>query len=363
MDDRPAPTFIADDGRTLLFSCEDFVARICQGDACFVCGASPEGTPFNDEHIVPRWVLRRYGLFEKNITLPNRELRRYGGYRVQCCASCNTLLGQRIESPVSELLDGDFAAVAERLKSEKAKELIFVWITLLFVKVHLKDGVVPIHKDLRLGSEVIGDQYDWIDLHHLHAVARAPYTRATLLPSVVGSLFVVEVDDASSAEGWDFVDLTFTQTIAVRVGRVGIVAVLNDAGAAESAWSHRLASIDAPISGAQFRELAAMFAVANNDILVRPTFGTFILQGRWVLIFAKVPRTLEMAEFDAEEFGHALLFALGNMIDRIAVDGRRDPEYTRERITSGEVRFLVDENGKFRPGTEVWATLPEDGQE
>src|ERR1700748_1349863 len=102
MDDTSARTFVSDAGRTLLFSFEDFITRICQGDACFVCGASPETTPFNDEHIVPRWVLRRYGLFEKEINLPTGERRRYGGYRGQCCVSCDSLLGGEVGTPVSK---------------------------------------------------------------------------------------------------------------------------------------------------------------------------------------------------------------------------------------------------------------------
>ncbi|WP_395672788.1 hypothetical protein [Phenylobacterium sp.] len=349
-----ARTFINSDGRTLLFSCEDFVEQICKGGACFICGASPTQTTFNDEHIVPRWVLRRFNLFDKAITLPGGEKRRYGGYRVQCCASCNAVLGERVENPVSELLSGEFGTVAARMASEDAVELVYIWLCLLFLKVHLKDAAVPVHKDRRRGTHVIGDLYDWADLHHVHAVARAPYTGATLLPFVVGSIFFVEVDDRGGDE-WDFVDLTFAHTIAVRVGRVGIVAVLNDAGAAESSWSHRLSSIDAPISGAQFRELAAMFAVANDDILERPTYGTLIIQERWVTIFAKVPAKLRMANFDQKKFGAALEFALGNMIDRIAVDGSRDPNYVRERVASGEVRFLIDEKGRFRPGSAVWA--------
>lgn len=353
MDDPIAETFVSDDGRTLLFSCEEFVTRICRGDGCFVCGTSRETTPFNDEHIVPRWVLRRYGLFEKEITLPTGERRRYGGYKVPCCVSCNSLLGEEVETPVSRLLDGDFTAVYESLKSPQARELVFKWLALLFLKTHLKDSSVPIQKDRRRGSEVIGDIYEWSELHHIHAIARAPYTRASLQPQVVGSLFFVEVDDAASSDGWDFVDLTFTRTIAVRVGRVGIVAVLDDAGAAESAWSHRLSVIDGPVAGAQFREIAAMFAVANDDILVRPTFGTLVVGGRWVLLFARVPRDLKMAEFNEEKFGQALLFALGNSLRTIEIDGSRDPEVVAGLIASGRVRFLINEDGSFRRHGDV----------
>lgn len=310
---------------------------------------------------MPRWVLRRYWLFDKEITLPTGELRRYGGYRVPCCLPCNSLLGDRIEQPVSKILDGEFDVVSERLKDFALRERVFVWLSLLFLKTHLKDGCIPIHKDRRRGEAKIGDIYDWADLHHIHAVARSPYTNAAIEPGVVGSLFVVEVDDPTSSDEWDFIDLTFAHTIAVRVGRVGLVACLTDAGAAESAWSHRLASISGPVTGSQFRELAAMFAVANDDILVRPTFGTMVVGGQWTLLFAKIPPRLEMADFSSEKFGHALLFALGNTLPTIEVDGSRDPTVVAEKIKSGRVRFLWDEEFNFRPASELVRREPTAG--
>src|SRR5690606_24313178 len=108
-----------------------------------------------------------------------------------------------------------------------------------------------------------------------------------------------------------------------------------------------------PVSGSQFRELAAMFAVANDDILVRPTFGTLVLHKKEVMIFAQVPKTLEMSDFNPAKFGHALLFALGNIVSTVEVDGSRDPEVVAEKIASGQVRFLTDENFRFRPPSEL----------
>ena len=63
-------TLVSHDGRILLMSCKRFIDEIVMGDACFVCGASPRDKTFDDEHIVPRWVLRRFDLFNKQITLP-----------------------------------------------------------------------------------------------------------------------------------------------------------------------------------------------------------------------------------------------------------------------------------------------------
>lgn len=343
---KPDQSIIGEDGRILLFSCERFVDEIVMGDACFVCGASPEDKPFNDEHIVPRWILRRYGLFDKEITLPTGERRHYRGYRVPCCVDCNSMLGEKLETPVSRLLDGNYADVMQRL-DEPNLRLLFTWVSLLFFKVHLKDRSIRVHKDARLGPEVIGDFYDWSDMHHLHAVARSPFTKASLLPEAMGSIRVYEVTGELTNDGYDYLDFTFDQTVVVRLGRIGIVTTLNDSTAAESVWSDRLDLIDGPIAELQLREIGAMFALANRDLIDRPVFATLVYDKAIVTIVGRRP-SLRLKEFEPEAFGHALLFAVRNFVDAeaISVDGTRDAEKVAAAISSGSVRFLTVD-GKF----------------
>ena len=317
------------------------------GEACFVCGAWPHEKSFNDEHIIPKWVLRRFGLFDREITLSTGERRRYSHYRTPCCKECNSRLGKTIEEPVSQLLDGDYASVSARL-DEQGRTLLFTWLSLLFLKIHLKDRKVRVNKDYRHGDDMIGDAYDWTALHHVHAVARTPYTGATLLPGVIGSLQVFEIEGSLTADTYDYVDFTTDQTLIVRLGPIGIVATLNDATAAESAWKHRLDLIDGPIVELQLREIGAMFAVANRDLIYRPQFSTLVLHGKWPLIEAQRPR-LALPEMDPEAFGAALLFAVRNFVSSraIEVDGTRDPQKVAAAIATGHVRFLTNAEGDF----------------
>lgn len=337
------------DGRILLLSCERFIRDICEGDCCFVCGARPGEQVFNDEHIVPDWILRRYDLHNKMITLPTGERRRYSGYKVPCCEPCNSHLGQTIETPVSALLDGDFATVAARL-DDKGRELLFTWLCLLFLKVHLKDANVRVHLDHRKGDARVGNDYDWADLHHIHAVARTPYTRASLAPEVVGSLQVFEIAKQTIEGDYDYLDFTDAQTMLVRLGRIGIVATLNDSTAAESVWSDRLDLIQGPISDLQLREVAAMFANANRGLINRPVFTTYVAYKKWATIVTHRP-SLRIREFDPAEFGPTLLFAVRNYVQAgaIEVDGTRDPEAVAKKISTGYVRFLTREGGEFNP--------------
>lgn len=344
---RAAPTIKHRDGRTLLFSCEDFVSDICRGNHCFVCGAASGTKPFNDEHIVPRWVLRRYGLFEKSITLPNGELRRYGGYRVPCCTDCNDLLGRELETPVSTLLDGPFSEVKQRLDAPST-ETIFVWLCLLFLKTHLKDNLVPVQRDRRMDEGLIGDLYEWSDLHHLHSVARSPYTGARLSPNVFGSLCIFEVYDEVGADDFDYIDLSFEQTVAVRLGNIGLIAVFNDSGASMQAWSHLLAKITGPLDGFQFREVAAKLAVANRDLNNRPEYGTLFSQDLdQALIFCKTDPEPVWSPYDPVAFGHCLEFALKARMTALQIDGSRDIDFVTETIRSGRVTFLFDEEENF----------------
>jgi hypothetical protein len=344
--DKPDQTIFADDGRILLFSYQRFVDEIVKGDACFVCGASPQDKLFNDEHIVPRWVQKRYRLFDKQITLPTRERRNYSRYSIPCCAECNSLLGEKLERPVSQLLEGDYADLMQRL-NEPNLRLLFTWVSLLFFKFHLKDLSVRLHRDARLDPGSIGDFYDWGEMHHLHAVARSPFTKASLLPNALGSLQVYEIAGDLTNDGYDYVDFTVDQTVIVRLGQIGIVATLNDSTAAESVWSDRLDLIDGPIAEIQLREIGAMFALANRALLERPLFWSLVHDNSIVMIDGQRP-PLKLKEFEPAAFGQHLLFAVRNYVEAraITVNGTTDPKKVAAAIAAGHVRFLTL-NGKF----------------
>jgi hypothetical protein len=65
------------DDRVVFFSCSRFITDVVQGNCCFICGARPGTVPFNDEHILPDWILRKFGLHDKTINLPNGGKFRY----------------------------------------------------------------------------------------------------------------------------------------------------------------------------------------------------------------------------------------------------------------------------------------------
>jgi hypothetical protein len=125
----PDESIIDHNKKVVFFSKQRFVNDICLGDCCFICGASPGSVPFNNEHILPEWILRRCSLFDQTIILPNESKVRYGRYTVPCCSSCNHIMGKEIEEPVSAIVRAGPETVNEFLT--KGGRLKFtVWMAL-----------------------------------------------------------------------------------------------------------------------------------------------------------------------------------------------------------------------------------------
>lgn len=85
---------VVQNGIIKLYSLNDFINEIVDGNCCFICGANPEEKTFNDEHVIPDWILRRYNLYGGNINLTNGTFLRYGQYKIPCCEECNSSLGR-----------------------------------------------------------------------------------------------------------------------------------------------------------------------------------------------------------------------------------------------------------------------------
>ena len=167
----PDGSFLDHTGNVLFFSKDRFVNDICLGRCCFICGARPGYRVFNDEHVIPEWILRRFNLFDRTITLPNGETVKYGRFKVPCCQNCNSLMGHRIEERISKVVNSGPEAVQKHIADGNGLEF-FVWLGLIFLKVHLKDREFRIHQDLRKPDDKIGDLYDWQALHHMHCLVR-----------------------------------------------------------------------------------------------------------------------------------------------------------------------------------------------
>lgn len=338
---------IDQNGKVIYFSTERFVNDICLGDCCFVCGAEPDSKPFNDEHVLPYWILRKYNLFLKTITLPNLTTYRYDQYTTPCCVECNTLMGKVVEEPISEVVRAgsdainDFACQGNLLK-------LYVWMSLIFLKTHLKDRKLRTHLDRRKGDEKIGDTYVWEDLHHIHCVVRSFYTGCSVDEEAIGSFLTLPSSAQGRENAFDFWDLYHPQTMLLELDGLALYAVMNDSGGAMSYFHKLLPRITGPVSGLQTREVMVELALLNLHMEERPTFKTeYNLAKEECRIVAERPQ-LSVSEIDNQVRGELLHSAISHALSSIKAEGKTEDEILSD-IKAGQFTFLFDSNGDFIP--------------
>ena len=166
-------------GRLIFLPIGRFCDLMSSDDRCFICAAAKDAKPFNDEHVMPSWILRNLELHDKSIQLSNRTLFGYSKYVVPCCEDCNSQMGSRIERRVQKLFEGGLQSLSDYLKSE-GPLVLMAWLALIFIKAYHKDIYLRLNRDRRQPSHMIADLYEWENLHHIYCIARTFYSGASM---------------------------------------------------------------------------------------------------------------------------------------------------------------------------------------
>ena len=338
-------TIIGSDGKVLLYSVDDFYNRIIIGNDCFICGAERESKKFNDEHILPDWVLTKYNLHNKSITLSNSVNFQYGKYTVSCCEECNTDLGRQLEIPVSRLLKLSYSEISQSItEDQKNLHILFKWLMLIFFKTHLKDTEFNWNLDKRKGTEKISDTYDWQDMHHIHCMIRKDYTNAIVDTKTIGSVFILPAIQHPSIEPFDFTDNKSGKAIMIRLDQFCIVCILNDSCGAYNLFLDEIAKIKGALTPFQLREIFTHMVYINMHLKERPIYYSEFLENGEYHIKAKVPDTVELIEEKDREITHGelLYHYCKDMIGQV-----ENKESILNEIKEGKRRYLLNDTGEF----------------
>lgn len=335
---------VDENNKVLFFSKENFAEQICKGSKCFICGSENGTKDFNDEHIIPRWILKKFNLFERSITLPNGKAFKYGKYKISCCNDCNSLLGNSLEKKVSEGFEGDIKK--SRCFFNENKEIIFQWVCLLYIKTHLRDR--EFISDFKK-KDKISDKYEWETLHHTYCIARAVYSGVVIEEKTYGSMFFFECDTSDFSEPFDYIDLYGTGTVLIKMKYFILICVIDDSKLVHKLIDEYLNKITGKLNDIQLRELFARITDKNVRIIDKPKFMTLgNREQKKLIIGAIVKDNVRIASYNKKIFGE-MMFKLvqnhlykpeGEELEKLMIEQTR-------RIKKGEWTFIFDENGNF----------------
>ncbi|MEI7014632.1 hypothetical protein [Leptospira licerasiae] len=329
-------------GKIYFYSITKYLSDIVPGNRCFICGKTKNNQDFNDEHIIPNWLLSKMHIHSRKVTLPNGAKIPYGRYKTPCCRKCNSKLGKTYEERISKLFTTEnFEEFRGKLNAHH-KAFLFRWLNLLFFKTHYQDTKFKMKMDQPLDKSLIGDQYNWSDLHHIHCIVRSYYTKSKIDSQVEGTLLVFDVQLTAEDEVFDYYDDIASSCILIRLNSIGIVAVLNDSKMVDFFIKPVIDKISGKISPIQLREILAHCAFINNKIKYRPGYYSRFENDVNITIKVNLPVFYQLTEagYSSQEFGKYLYSFTNNLLSpeqKLSIEGD---------IIDGRVSFLFND-GRF----------------
>ncbi|AQX86172.1 hypothetical protein I6H88_06325 [Elizabethkingia bruuniana] len=338
--------------KIIFLKLEDFIQKIIKDKACFICGAPNHSKEFNDEHIIPNWILRKYKLQSRKITLPNETQLTYSRYKVPCCKDCNSELGSTYEVPMKELFSKPYEEIVlELTNKQEIAELLYKWLCLIYFKTHLKDTFLKMDQSNPKNEDTIGDIYFWEHFHHIHCIVRSHYTNAKLAPEVYGSLYINKIirNDSDDPDKFDYIDNPYTKGILLQLENVCICSILDDSKATLSLYQNQLNDIHEGLNLYQFYEIFAHLNYLRINLNEETIFKSIFNTNMNYHIIAERPDTLELISEKDRIGSHGEFLAF--YINRSINPSEKNNKFLKE-IEECQRSFLWDDKGNFSPQCE-----------
>lgn len=330
-------------GEIIFFSLKQFKKDIIEGNCCFICGAKPGTKKFNNEHIIPNWILKKFNLNSEKIILTNGTKIKYSQYKVPCCQDCNTELGNTYEIPISTLLNQGYEDVIDELKKDTEKvKLLYRWLCLIYFKTYLKDNFLRSDQKLGDKSPKIGEEHYWEDMHHIHCIARSHFTNAKIQPEVYGTILIYP---SISGQDYDYIDSHLGKTVMIELDEICIIVNLNDACAGKSVFYDQLIKIPGPLNKPQNREIISNLNFINLSLKERPIFKSIIDTNGEYNIIAEIPKKwflLKEEDRLVKSPGEFLRWYIEPIIGDF--DGK---DQILEELENGSRGYLFNDKGNF----------------
>jgi len=228
-------------------------------DHCFLCGIRLDGVNRTDEHVFPKWMLKRFNLWNSELTLLNRTQIRYRSLTIPCCHDCNTFWLSQVEAKVATAFEVGHEAVANLDKT-----LLCLWMWKLYYGIHFKEIALPADRTAAPGLPIVSAGYlgRFAEVHHVLQAMRSK-VRFKYVP---GSVYVYEAQvPAKPEQQFDYRDSRRSTYLAIRAGDGSPHLVASHGCGLEARAS------PVPVDGGRRVHLLCLDEVQSHLRLPRPT--------------------------------------------------------------------------------------------
>jgi len=234
---------------------------------CFLCGVKFNRRISSEEHVFPKWLQEKYNLWNQRVVLLNNTKISYRYLKIPCCSNCNKKSLSKIENKIKRYSKRNF-----RLIKKIDKKILFYWLGKILYGILYKEMFLSSKRSDPKASSILSPEFLQRSKAHLLLLQgiRIKHEFDCFFPA---SLFFFETQlPAKVEEQWDFMDFYPGLGIAVRLGRTGIVAVMQDGGVQESFRNTLKDFYSVPLHPLQFREVSSLIFYRSSLFNRTPKF-------------------------------------------------------------------------------------------
>jgi len=227
------------------------------GEGCVVCDENRT----TEEHIIPKWLQRKHGLWQQQLNRPNGTSMDYGKLTVSLCEVCNSNHFSKLENLISAL---DWSKTASAPETSLALQL---WVTKIYYFLQLFEQSKTVHDPVH-GNRSLVSSEDIFNAHLLQIILKQVGS-PTLLEQPLkdpASLWIFEC-----SEDWDPSEFMYASSsgqniICLKISSKVLFAIVGDWGQYKMAGA--LGWIDSPVDSLMFYEIFILlqYLVEKNGI-------------------------------------------------------------------------------------------------
>lgn len=187
---------------------------------CFVCDELLTKENSTEEHIYPKWLQRKFNLYNQKISLLNETFINYRNLKVPCCKCCNQKMSKAIEKPMERAVNGGYEEIINL-----NRKIVFQWLNKISYGMLYKETMLLREQRNKESGAIIPQEL--LNELHMKYIFLISIIKNTDYIDDPFSLLVFKLRPDEKTPYWGF-DSFFTPVFCMRMNNIGIIAHLQD---------------------------------------------------------------------------------------------------------------------------------------
>lgn len=242
-------------------------------DRCFVCDELLTEVNATEEHIYPKWLQRKFNLYNQKISLLNGTFISYRNLKVPCCKECNEKMSARIEKPMKQAVESGYDGF---IKLDR--NIIFQWLNKLSYGMLYKEAMLLRERSDEDSGYIVS--HEILNELHMKYAFLVSIVRDTEYVREPYSLLVFRIKPDAKNPYWGF-DGFNIPVVCFCMNDIGIIAHLQDNRFNEDFFKEQSSMsilLRKELHVVQFREVMARFFYKSSLFLRNPSY-IMIMEG------------------------------------------------------------------------------------